>query len=137
VVGVLFKLLALFIIVPLVELYLLLLVGRMIGALYTILIVVLTGILGGYLAKREGFAVLGRVRGRLEAGELPGGELLDGAIILVSGALLITPGMVTDFLGLLGLLPLTRKWFKRIVTKRFQRLVNHGAIDVEFKVEDR
>jgi len=131
------KLLVLFIAVPLVELYLLILVGQVIGALWTVLIVVLTGILGGFLAKREGLAVLRRVREKLDAGELPGDELLDGAIILVSGALLITPGMVTDFLGLLGLLPLTRKWFKRIVTKRFQRLVNHRAIDVEFKVEDR
>jgi UPF0716 protein FxsA len=95
---VLLKLLVLFIAVPLVELYLLLLVGRVIGALYTILIVVLTGGLGGFLAKREGLAVLRRVRERLNAGERPGGELLDGAIILVAGALLITPGMVTDFL---------------------------------------
>lgn len=135
--GMFLKLLVLFIAVPLVELYLLILVGQVIGALWTVLIVVLTGILGGFLAKREGLAVLRRVREKLDAGELPGDELLDGAIILVSGALLITPGMVTDFLGLLGLLPLTRKWFKRIVTKRFQRLVNHRAIDVEFKVEDR
>jgi len=134
---VLLKLLVLFTAVPLVELYLLLLVGRVIGALWTILIVVLTGGLGGLLAKREGLAVLRRVRERLDGGELPGDELLDGAIILVAGALLITPGVVTDFVGLLGLLPLTREWFKRIATKRFQRLVDQGAIDVEFKVEDR
>lgn len=133
----LLKLLVLFTAVPLVELYLLLLVGRVIGALWTILIVVLTGGLGGLLAKREGLAVLRRVRERLDGGELPGDELLDGAIILVAGALLITPGVVTDFVGLLGLLPLTREWFKRIATKRFQRLVDQGAIDVEFKVEDR
>lgn len=133
----LLKLLVLFTAVPLIELYLLLLVGRVIGALWTILIVVLTGGLGGLLAKREGLAVLRRVRERLDGGELPGDELLNGAIILVAGALLITPGVVTDFLGLLGLLPPTREWFKRIVTKRFQRLVDHGAIDVEFKVEDR
>ncbi len=133
----LFNLLALFVAVPLIELYLLLLVGRAIGALYTIMIVVLTGILGGYLARREGLFVLGRVREKLDAGELPGGELLDGAIILVSGALLITPGMATDFLGLLGLFPLTRQFFKRLGTRRFQRSVSRGTIDVEFKIEDR
>ena len=135
--GMLFKLLALFVAVPLVELYLLLLVGRVIGALWTVLIVVLTGILGGFLARREGLAVLRRVGEKLDAGELPGGELLDGAIILVSGALLITPGMVTDLLGVLGLLPITREWLKQITTRRFRRMVESGTIDVEFKVEDR
>ncbi|MFQ6090741.1 MAG: FxsA family protein [Candidatus Bipolaricaulia bacterium] len=132
-----FKLLAVFVAVPLVELYLLLLVGRVIGAFWTVLIVVLTGVLGGFLAKREGLAVLRRVRERLDGGELPGDELLDGAIILISGALLITPGMVTDLLGLLGLLPLTRRWFKQMATRRFRRSVRRGAIDVEFKIEDR
>jgi UPF0716 protein FxsA len=134
---VLLRLLVLFVAVPLVELYLLLLVGRAIGSLWTVLIVVLTGILGGYLARREGLAVLRRIQEKLEVGELPGGELLDGAIILISGALLITPGMVTDALGLLGLFPLTRIFFKKIATKRLQRLVHQRAIDVEFKVEDR
>lgn len=135
--GMFLKLLVLFTAVPLVELYLLILVGQVIGALWTVLIVVLTGILGGFLAKREGLAVLRRVREKLDAGELPGDELLDGAIILVSGALLITPGMVTDFLGLLGLLPLTRRWFRQIATRRFQQSVRRKTIDVEFKVEDR
>lgn len=135
--GMLFKLLALFVAVPLVELYFLLLVGRVIGAPWTVLIVVLTGILGGFLARREGLAVLRRVGEKLDAGELPGGELLDGAIILVSGALLITPGMVTDLLGVLGLLPITREWLKQITTRRFRRMVESGTIDVEFKVEDR
>lgn len=131
-----FKLLALFVIIPLGELYLLLLVGRAIGAVYTVLIVILTGMVGGYLARREGLAVLGRVRERLDAGELPGGELLDGAIILVAGALLITPGMVTDLLGLWGLLPPTRGWLRRRVTRRLQQSVRRGAIDVEFETED-
>jgi UPF0716 protein FxsA len=133
---VLFRLLALFIVVPLVELYLLLLVGRAIGPLFTILIVVLTGILGGYLARREGLVVLRKIRGRLQAGGIPESELLDGAIILVSGALLITPGMATDLLGVLGLFPLTRKFFRRLATRRFQRSVSQGTIDVEFKVKD-
>jgi len=131
------RLLVLFIIVPLIELYLLLLVGHLVGALWTLLIIVLTGCLGGYLARREGFSVLRRIREGLDMGELLRGELLDGAVILISGALLITPGMVTDFLGLLGLLPLTRRWLRRIATRRFHRMTEDGVIDVEFEVEDR
>lgn len=133
----LFKLLILFIFVPLVELYLLLRIGGLIGALPTVLLVILTGILGGYLAKREGLSVLTRIKERLNSGELPGDELLDGAFILISGALLITPGILTDFLGFLGLIPPTRALLKRFAIKRFQGTVARGATDVEFKVENR
>lgn len=133
----LFKLLGLFVLVPLVELYLLLLVGRAIGALYTVMLVVLTGILGGYLARREGLSVLRKIRAKLQASGIPESELLDGAIILVAGALLITPGMATDLLGLLGLFPLTREFLKRLVTGRLKRSLSRGTIDVKLKVEDR
>jgi UPF0716 protein FxsA len=128
-----FKLLLLFICVPLGELYLLLLLGRYIGALNTVLIVILTGVIGGYLTRREGLSTLRKIREKLSKSKLPGGELLDGAFILISGVLLITPGIITDLLGFLGLVPLTRKVMKRIVLKRLKRAIESGQISVYIK----
>lgn len=112
-------LILLFIVLPFVELTLLLRIGSEIGALNTIAIVVLTGIVGGYLAKREGLAVWQRFQSRLATGGMPTEELLDGVIVLIAGALLITPGVITDAIGLLGLFPPTRYLAKQQLRKRF------------------
>ena len=103
------------------ELALLVRIGGMIGLWNTMLIVVGTGLLGSYLARREGFSVWGRVNAKIVSGQIPGEELLDGAIILVSAALLVTPGVVTDIVGFMGLLPPTRAVIKRILRKRFSQ----------------
>jgi UPF0716 family protein affecting phage T7 exclusion len=109
----------LFIVLPFVELTLLLRLGAEIGAVNTIAVIVATGFIGGYLAKREGLSIWTRFQQKLAQGGMPGDELIDGLIILVSGALLVTPGVITDVVGFLGLLPPSRSLIKSQLGKRF------------------
>ncbi len=115
-----FALLALvFIVVPLVEIYVLVQVGEAIGALNTIGLLVLVSIVGAWLAHHEGFVVVERVRQRLDRGEVPGRELLDGLLVLAGGILLIVPGFVSDACGLLLLFPPTRAVARYYLQRRF------------------
>lgn len=98
-------LLLLFLVVPLVEIYVLIQVGTVVGALPTVLLVVLTAVLGAALMRLQGFSTLARVQASLNRGEIPATELVEGAILLVSGALLLTPGFVTDAVGFACLVP--------------------------------
>jgi UPF0716 protein FxsA len=97
--------LLLFVATPLVELYFLIKVGSIIGALPTIGLSLLTAVIGGYLVRRQGLSVLMRVRDMLEQGEMPALELLDGALLLLCGFALLLPGFVTDTIGFLLLIP--------------------------------
>lgn len=140
-----FKLALLFTVVPIAELYLLIRTGRVIGADVTILIVLVTGIAGAALAKKQGFKVLGDIRGCMERGEIPGKELLEGILVLAGGVTLLTPGFVTDAVGFTLLIPFTRKLYAGLILKyfsgRFTTTVStpgetHSSyIDVE-KIED-
>jgi UPF0716 protein FxsA len=96
-------------IVPFAEIYLLLAVGSVIGALPTILLVVFTAVLGSWLLKQQGFATFRRFQQSLARGEIPAYEMIEGPLILLGGALLLTPGFITDVLGLLCLIPPLRK----------------------------
>ncbi len=122
------RLLALFIILPAVELALLLQFHRFTGFWPTVALILGTGILGGYLAKREGLSAWQRLKARLDHAELPGKELLDGVIILVAGALLVTPGLLTDFFGFMGLIPATRAVVRRAIEKRLARKQQDGSL---------
>jgi UPF0716 protein FxsA len=117
-----FRLFLLFTGVPLVELYILLQVGAVIGAVNTILLVIFTGVLGAFLAQREGVRTLQTIQSLMARGEMPGEPLLDALLILVAGFVLITPGILTDILGFLLLLPATRLrirgWVKRQLEHR-------------------
>jgi UPF0716 protein FxsA len=124
------RLLALFLVVPLVELVLLVWIGGRVGLWPTLGLLVATALAGSWLAKREGLAALGRFQARLAAGQLPGRELTDGLIILVAGVLLLTPGILTDVAGLLGLLPPTRAWIRRRLEARVQRALAGGRVGV-------
>lgn len=115
------RLLLLFIVLPTAELWLLFQVGDLVGLWPTLALILLTGILGSVLAKREGVSTWQRLQGKLKSGGLPGTELLDGVIILVAGALLVTPGVMTDFVGFLGLIPPTRALIRKQITTRFQQ----------------
>jgi UPF0716 protein FxsA len=126
----LLRLLALFLILPAVELALLVQVDKWIGFGPTIGVIIGTGLVGSVLARREGLSVWRRLNRRLAEGQLPGKEMLDGVIILVAGALLITPGVLTDALGLLGLLPPTRAVIRKIVLKRIDRAIQQGNVSV-------
>lgn len=121
------RLLLLFLIVPVVDLTLLVSVGSRIGLGPTLAIVVVTAVVGSWLARREGVAAWRRVQSRMATGGLPGPELIDGLIILVSGTLLLTPGFLTDVAGLLGLFPPTRALARRALKGRFERSVQAGT----------
>lgn len=112
-------LLALFIVVPLVEIYLLVKIGGLIGALPTIALVVFTAVLGTLLLRWQGLATLGRVQANLAAGQLPALEMLEGVVLLLCGVLLLTPGFFTDVLGFLCLITPLRQRLVIAVVARF------------------
>jgi UPF0716 protein FxsA len=124
------RIVLLFLITPVVELALLIQVGEYIGFWPTIALIVATGLAGSFLARREGFSVWQRFNKRLAEGGLPGQELVDGMIILVAGALLITPGVLTDVFGFIGLLPFTRAPVRRFLIKRLRRRMEDGSVHV-------
>jgi len=113
----------LFIVVPAVEIALLIEVGDRIGGWNTLLVIIATGVLGAALARNEGLIVLERIRRVLEQGRMPQNEIVDGLLILVAGVMLLPPGFVTDALGLLILLPVTRPLFRRFVLKRLEERI--------------
>ena len=124
------KLLLLFTIVPLVELYLLLLIGDLLGFWPTVAIVLVTGMLGAWLAKQEGLRVLRKWQASLAEGRMPEEGVLGGVLVLVGGVLLVTPGVLTDVTGLLLLLPPTRKLVANAVRARFEKKVREGSVRV-------
>jgi UPF0716 protein FxsA len=97
-----------FLVVPIVELAVIIQVGQAIGALETIVLLIAVSVVGSWLVKREGGGVLRRISVAVNAGRVPGRELADGALIILAGALLITPGFLSDFLGIALLLPPVR-----------------------------
>ncbi|HHH46896.1 MAG TPA: FxsA family protein [Thiotrichales bacterium] len=109
----------LFLTIPLVEVYLLIKVGGWIGALPTIGLVVFTAVLGAALLRIQGLETLQRFQMTLASGQIPAMEMLEGVVLAVSGALLLTPGFLTDTLGFLGLVPPVRRWLVRRVLERF------------------
>ena len=109
-------LVALFIGVPLIEIFVLIQVGRVIGPWWTILLLVADSILGTWLIRREGGRAWRALRSALDSGRMPAKELADGALILVGGTLMLTPGFVTDAFGILLILPMTRPLFRRLLT---------------------
>ncbi len=124
------RLFLLFTIVPLVELYLLLKLGGYVGVYATIGVVIGTGIAGGFLAKSQGLAVMRQASVELDQGRMPAESLFDGALILMAGAMLITPGLLTDCLGLLLLVPPTRRAFKAWLRRKIEEKVSRGEIQV-------
>ncbi|MEE4362504.1 MAG: FxsA family protein [Desulfotignum sp.] len=126
----LLKLFLCFTLIPVVELYLLIKVGTIIGGFNTILLVILTGFAGAWLAKMEGMHTMLKVRMNLQQGITPAEELLDAVIILVAGVVLITPGLITDFFGLMLLWPVTRNYFKRMLRRKFDEMQARGNINI-------
>ncbi len=124
------RLLLLFLITPVVELALLIRVGEWIGFWPTIALIIATGLAGSFLARREGFSVWRRFNQRFQQGGLPGEELVDGMIILMAGALLITPGVLTDVFGFIGLVPLTRAPLRKLLIRRLKQRLKDGSVHV-------
>jgi UPF0716 protein FxsA len=117
-----------FTLVPAFEIYVFIQVAGAIGTLQTIAMIIVTGVLGAYLTRREGFAVLRRLQSQVQAGHLPADELIDGAMILVGGALLLTPGFLTDVLGLALVIPPLRAVLKGILRKYLRHKFQRGGI---------
>ena len=124
------RLLLLFTIVPLLELFLLLRIGGAIGVLPTVAIVVVTGVLGAWLARREGLRAWGAVTSELAAGRVPATELMHGFLVLVAGILLVTPGVLTDALGFALLARPFRRRVLRWLRKRFTGGIEVSGVEV-------
>jgi UPF0716 protein FxsA len=131
-----FKLFLAFTLVPFIEIYLLIKIGGQVGAFNTILIVILTGLLGASLARLEGIKTMTKVRDSLNRGDLPAEEMLDAMLIFVAGVVLLTPGFITDLTGLALLVPKLRYWFKRWLRKKFdewlEKTNGRGGMSIRF-----
>lgn len=123
-------LILLLIIIPAGEIGLLMLSGQIFGLIPTISLIILTGIIGAYLAKQQGLETIRRAQEQLNYGSMPQDALLDGICILVGGTLLLTPGFITDSLGFLLLVPPTRIFFKKLLTSLFNKWLNKGRITI-------
>jgi UPF0716 protein FxsA len=124
------KLLTIFIIIPILELVLLIKLGELIGIFYTILIIFSTGVIGVWLAKNQGFIVLSKFRDSMNSGFLPGDSIVDGILILIGSAVLLTPGLITDFIGFLMLIPYTRILIREFFKKRLKFYLENGYIKI-------
>jgi UPF0716 protein FxsA len=113
--------------VPLLEIYLLISIGRVIGAGTTVLVVVLTAVIGAWLLRLQGLQTLRRVQAATEKGELPAVELVEGLMLLVSGALLLTPGFFTDAIGFAALVPGIRRGIAKALLRHF---IAHSRTEV-------
>ena len=125
-------LLALFVVLPILELVVLLKVHAYVGSLAgTISIIVLTGVVGATLAKAQGMAVVLQIRRDLAEGRMPAPKLVDGLMIIIAGVLMITPGLITDSVGFLLLVPYVREQVRTIVWEKMKAMKSDGVIDVD------
>ena len=124
------RLALIFVGVPLLELLLLIRLGGTIGLFPTLTLCVLTGVAGAWLTRREGLRALWSFQGRLARGGVPGRALMDGLCILLGGALLLTPGLLTDIVGFSLLLPPSRRWIQERMRRRIERQLADGSLRV-------
>lgn len=119
----------LFLVVPIVELFVIVQVAQGVGIGETILLLIAVSLIGAWLVKRQGLAVWQQFNATLSRGQVPHKEIVDGALVLFAGALMLTPGFVTDALGVLLLLPPTRAVVRNVLMARFKagRVVMFGA----------
>lgn len=124
------RLLFLFVMVPLVELSILIKLGKYLGTLNTILIIILTGILGASFAKSQGIGIISKIRNSLNQGKIPGEEMIQGLMILAGGLMLITPGFITDLVGFSLILPQSRKLFAGWLLVYLKKKIQSGRWQV-------
>ena len=125
----LLALLAMFIVVPIAELYVIFKVGDLIGILPTLAILVADSLLGSMLLRSQGRAVWRRFNETMRAGQIPHRELVDGVLVIFGGAFLLTPGFLTDVVGVVLLVPPTRALVRRWLARRLGRRVAVGVVD--------
>ena len=116
-----------FVIVTLLEIYVLVSVGESIGGFSTILLVIITALIGSTLLKQQGWSTMAKAQNAMANGQTPAFEMMEGVVILISGVLLLTPGFITDILGLLGLMPWSRAYFiDRILSKNAEKVFSQN-----------
>jgi UPF0716 protein FxsA len=116
-----------FILVPVAELGVLLFSGQTIGVWPTLILLIVTGLLGSYLAKKQGINTIRKVQEQIQFGRVPGNEILDGLCVLLGGILLLSPGFLTDILGLVLLLPFTRTLIKPFILKLLRKWIDKNT----------
>ena len=121
-------LILLFTVVPVVELGLLIKLGQHLGVSYTLAIVILTGIAGAYLARSQGLATLHRIQEDINKGIMPADKIFDGVLILGGGILLLTPGLITDLIGFMALVPFTRRLIKLWLKRKAENMIAQGRV---------
>ncbi len=131
------RLFVLFTLVPLMELYFLIKIGGAIGPFNTVLLIILTAFLGATLARLEGIRTMRQISNSLSQGIVPAEEMVDGLLIFAGGVMLITPGVLTDFLALFLLIPITRTYFKRWLRKWFDHMIASDNVRVHHRSGSR
>lgn len=121
-------LILLFTLIPIIELAILIEIGKHIGVFYTLAIVILTGVLGAVLAKEQGLRTLKKIETDINSGIMPSEQIFDGVMILCGGILLLTPGVLTDVIGFLALIPITRSLIKKWLKKKIQKIMDDGRV---------
>jgi UPF0716 protein FxsA len=123
-------LIALFIGLPIVELALLFELHGLVGFGPTVLIVLVTGVAGAALVRRQGLAILMQIQHEMSVGNIPAPQMMDGVMVLIAGALLVTPGLITDITGFLLLIPYTRQYIRSWLKQKLEDKVRNGYIEV-------
>lgn len=118
------------IVMPLVELAVLIKLGQHIGAGNTVLLVILTGVAGAYLAKYQGIKILWELRNLVSQGVMPGVKMMEGVLVLIGAILLLAPGLISDIIGLLFLLPITRQYFVRWAIRILEYYIRFGRLRI-------
>lgn len=127
------NLFVLFAVMPIIEIYILMTVGSALGAPTTIALVIITAAVGASLVRSQGLSTLMSVQQRMNRGEIPGQQIVEGMLLAIAGVLLVTPGFVTDFLGLLILTPATRAPIAKSLLKRMQvKQMGQGGFHAHF-----
>ena len=136
----------LFVIITLLEIYIIVSVGESIGGFSTVLLVVITALIGSTLLKQQGWSIIAKAQNAIANGQTPAFEMLEGVVILISGVLLLTPGFITDSVGLLGLIPFSRAYFidnllkknaQKIFTKKGSFFVNDSQTSKEPRTKQK
>ncbi len=120
------RLFILFTLVPMIELAILIEIGSRVGTFHTIMLIITTGVIGALLAQSQGLAVIRKMQEEVRFGRAPAGELFDGLFVLIGGILLITPGILTDLIGFIFLLPITRNLIKQWLMLKVQNNITRG-----------
>ncbi|WP_226667064.1 FxsA family protein [Metabacillus litoralis] len=123
-------LMLLIIVIPALEIGILIFSGNTIGAIPTILLIILTGVIGAWLAKQQGIETLRNAQQQMQYGQVPGSAIIDGLCILVGGLLLLTPGFITDTVGFLLLFPISRNKIKPLLLIMIKKMIDRNQITI-------